>query len=418
MKREMEDHFTIFSPVVVFSPDMAADAAKLKVSLPDLRRAGQTAKTIVDANMNAQADLLKINLHQRAALKLPALPTPSAGPPSSAQLMSSQLVALQPVSTTPVSAQPVPVASHSLFTAPTLPTLSTQSLQARPVQPVPTQTMPSLPTGPAPVPVPGVAVSVGHPHHEAHYDLDDTARSLVSMAAASQALQAIPGAAAAATPASATPAVATPVPVKPVAVTSLPPALKPAAFATLAAASIPMPVKPVALKAVERLPLQGVQQPKPLLPAQALQRAAHEALAAQSLALSQSQSLSQSQAPVLNKHVFFEHRFDIEPEDPNGVKKTRGNLPKSAIAHLKKWLFEHVTHPYPSDEDKRVLAVRADISVFQVNNWFINARRRIIAPVESADPPGPSAAAGVTLAGTTSLLDFLFFFSSFFVFSS
>ena len=73
VKREMEDHFTFFSPVVVFSPDMAADAANLKVSLPDLRSAGQTAKAIVDANMNAQADLPKINLHQRAA----ASPWPS-----------------------------------------------------------------------------------------------------------------------------------------------------------------------------------------------------------------------------------------------------------------------------------------------------------------------------------------------------
>lgn len=34
----------------------------------------------------------------------------------------------------------------------------------------------------------------------------------------------------------------------------------------------------------------------------------------------------------------------------------RGNLPKKAVEGLKKWLFEHFNHPYPSESEKDQLA--------------------------------------------------------------
>eukprot|EP00111_Clytia_hemisphaerica_P017870 TCONS_00052864-protein len=59
----------------------------------------------------------------------------------------------------------------------------------------------------------------------------------------------------------------------------------------------------------------------------------------------------------------------------------RGTLPKVATNVLKAWLFQHLVHPYPSEEEKKQLAVQTNLSILQVNNWFINARRRIIQPM-------------------------------------
>jgi len=59
----------------------------------------------------------------------------------------------------------------------------------------------------------------------------------------------------------------------------------------------------------------------------------------------------------------------------------RGVLPKSSTSVLKGWLFQHLVHPYPTEDEKRQLAQQTNLSNLQVNNWFINARRRILQPM-------------------------------------
>ncbi|XP_022666755.1 homeobox protein PKNOX2-like isoform X2 [Varroa jacobsoni] len=60
---------------------------------------------------------------------------------------------------------------------------------------------------------------------------------------------------------------------------------------------------------------------------------------------------------------------------------SRGVLPKQATELMRAWLFAHVVHPYPSEEEKKLIAEQTNLSLLQVNNWFINARRRILQPM-------------------------------------
>jgi hypothetical protein len=65
-------------------------------------------------------------------------------------------------------------------------------------------------------------------------------------------------------------------------------------------------------------------------------------------------------------------------------RKKRAVLPKRATQQLKSWLFANVASPYPNDDEKDELILQTGLSVQQINNWFINARRRLL--VSRASP--------------------------------
>jgi hypothetical protein len=63
------------------------------------------------------------------------------------------------------------------------------------------------------------------------------------------------------------------------------------------------------------------------------------------------------------------------------ASQKRGILPKQATHIMRSWLFQHIVHPYPTEEEKKVIASQTNLTMLQVNNWFINARRRILQPM-------------------------------------
>ncbi|KAG2193839.1 hypothetical protein INT46_011680 [Mucor plumbeus] len=60
------------------------------------------------------------------------------------------------------------------------------------------------------------------------------------------------------------------------------------------------------------------------------------------------------------------------------ARKRRGNLPKTVTAVLKQWLIDHCRNPYPTEAEKTGLKDKTSLTLNQISNWFINARRRLL----------------------------------------
>eukprot|EP01102_Stenamoeba_stenopodia_P000509 TRINITY_DN1049_c0_g1_i1.p1 TRINITY_DN1049_c0_g1~~TRINITY_DN1049_c0_g1_i1.p1 ORF type:complete len:219 (+),score=47.41 TRINITY_DN1049_c0_g1_i1:374-1030(+) len=67
-------------------------------------------------------------------------------------------------------------------------------------------------------------------------------------------------------------------------------------------------------------------------------------------------------------------------------KQGRGKLPEKATEILSRWLFEHANAPYPTPYEKEKLMEDTRLSLIQINNWFVNARRRLLPGLVKNDP--------------------------------
>lgn len=65
-----------------------------------------------------------------------------------------------------------------------------------------------------------------------------------------------------------------------------------------------------------------------------------------------------------------------DPMEDRPARRRRGNLPKWATDYLKQWFFDHIAHPYPTEQEKQDLCKITGLGMTQLSNWFINARRR------------------------------------------
>ncbi|KAL0473494.1 homeobox KN domain-containing protein [Neurospora intermedia] len=67
----------------------------------------------------------------------------------------------------------------------------------------------------------------------------------------------------------------------------------------------------------------------------------------------------------------------VSPRGGDGGKnKRRGNLPKEVTEKLYAWLYGHLNHPYPTEDEKQKMMRETNMQMNQISNWFINARRR------------------------------------------
>ncbi|KAH7510611.1 hypothetical protein FEM48_ZijujUnG0107300 [Ziziphus jujuba var. spinosa] len=64
-------------------------------------------------------------------------------------------------------------------------------------------------------------------------------------------------------------------------------------------------------------------------------------------------------------------------------KKKKGKLPKEARQTLLDWWNIHYKWPYPTEADKIALAQLTGLDQKQINNWFINQRKRHWKPSEN-----------------------------------
>eukprot|EP00158_Paraphelidium_tribonemae_P002894 Partr_v1_DN25763_c1_g1_i1_m74717 putative transcription factor len=116
------------------------------------------------------------------------------------------------------------------------------------------------------------------------------------------------------------------------------------------------------------------QVSQPLQNVQMQQQQQQYQMQQQQLQMLQQQAQSQLMQPPMSQ-LQMQHQ---QNQSNNVYRKTRENLPKTTTTALKNWLMTHAHNPYPTENQKRQMCDEFSLTAVQLNNWFINGRRRYL----------------------------------------
>ena len=75
---------------------------------------------------------------------------------------------------------------------------------------------------------------------------------------------------------------------------------------------------------------------------------------------------------------------DPSSQKPKFTKSPRktSSLPPETVEYLKNWMMspDHITHPYPTEQEKAQIMAETGIELKQLTNWFVNNRKRYWKP--------------------------------------
>ncbi|KAK9315725.1 homeobox KN domain-containing protein [Lipomyces starkeyi] len=104
----------------------------------------------------------------------------------------------------------------------------------------------------------------------------------------------------------------------------------------------------------------------------------------------------QQQQQLSVRSVSGRHHTHHHHSSAHTQKKRRGNLPKHVTDILRNWLNAHVQHPYPTEEEKTTFMQQTGLTMNQISNWFINARRRRLPTLNKEAAAAAAATAAIT----------------------
>lgn len=68
----------------------------------------------------------------------------------------------------------------------------------------------------------------------------------------------------------------------------------------------------------------------------------------------------------------------MKPKSKSRHKSKNFKISNDASKAMTEWLLKNFENPYPTTEQKLIMAKEGKISMVKVNNWFINARERTV----------------------------------------